>query len=73
VGELKHLKIALDTNILIYFLEGIDPYASKVENILKSFMKRENEGIISTINIAEVLTGFYATKDEKKITKIKRI
>jgi len=67
------LKIALDTNILIYFLEGIDPYASKVENILKSFMKRENEGIISTINIAEVLTGFYATKDEKKITKIKRI
>jgi predicted nucleic acid-binding protein len=73
VGELKHLKIALDTNILIYFLEGIDPYASKVENILKSFMKRENEGIISTINIAEVLTGFYATKDEKKITKIKRL
>ena len=67
------MKIALDTNILIYFLEGIDPYASKVENILKSFMKRENEGIISTINIAEVLTGFYATKDEKKITKIKRI
>jgi len=67
------LKIALDTNILIYFLEGIDPYASKVENLLNSFMKRENEGIISTINIAEVLTGFYATGDEKKVARIKRL
>ena len=63
------MKIALDTNILIYFLEGIEPYASKVENLLNSFVKGENQGIISTINIAEVLTGFYAAKNEKRATK----
>jgi predicted nucleic acid-binding protein len=73
VGILKPLKIALDTNILIYFLEGIEPCANKVENLLSSFMKRENKGIISTINIAEVLTGFYNTKDEKKATKTKSL
>jgi len=73
VGEPKPLKIALDTNILIYFLEGTEPYASKVENLLNSFMKRENEGMISTINIAEVLTGFYDAENEKRATKTKRL
>ena len=34
------MRIALDTNILIYFLEGIDPQDSKAEKILTSFMKR---------------------------------
>jgi len=67
------LKIALDTNILIYFLEDIEPYAAKVENLLNSFMKGENQGIISTINIAEVLTGFYAAKDEKRATETKSL
>lgn len=67
------MKIALDTNILIYFLEGTEPYASKVENLLNSFMKRENEGMISTINIAEVLTGFYDAENEKRATKTKRL
>jgi len=67
------LKIALDANILIYFLAGTEPYASKVENLLNSFMKRENQGIISTINIAEVLTGFYARGNEEKAAKTKRL
>jgi len=67
------LKIALDTNILIYFLEGTEPYATKVENILNSFMKGENQGIISTLNVAEVLTGFYAAKDEKRATRTKSL
>jgi len=67
------LKIALDTNIIIYFLEGIEPYASKVENLLNSFMKRENEGVISTINVAEILTGFYLAEDEENAAKTKRL
>ncbi len=67
------MKIALDTNILIYFLEGTEPYATKVENILNSFMKGENQGIISTLNVAEVLTGFYAAKDEKRATRTKSL
>lgn len=67
------MKIALDTNILIYFFEGIEPEASRVEKILNSFMKAENEGIISTITVAEILTGFYVVKDEGKAAKMKKM
>lgn len=67
------MKIALDTNILIYFLEGAEPYATKAEKILSSFMRGENQGIVSTISIAEVLTGFYTAKDEKRTAKAKNL
>ena len=67
------MKIGLDTNILIYFLEGIEPQASKAQKILNTFMKTENEGIISTVTVAEVLTGFYMAGDEKKATKAKKL
>lgn len=67
------LKICLDTNILIYFLEGIEPQASQTEKILSTFMKSENEGVISTVTVAEVLTGFYMLDDKVKAGTIKRL
>jgi predicted nucleic acid-binding protein len=67
------MKIALDTNVLIYFLEGIEPQASKVEKILNLTMKAQDEGIISTITVAEVLSGFYMAGDEKKANKAKKL
>ena len=73
MGGRKPLKIALDTNILIYFLEDIEPYAAKVESLLNSFMRGEKQGIISTINIAEILTGFYTAKEEEKAVETKNL
>lgn len=67
------MRIALDTNILIYFLEGIEPYSSRVESLMNSFMKGDNEGIISTINVAEILTGFYTSGDEDGAAKTKML
>jgi len=67
------LKICLDTNILIYFLEGIEPQASQTEKILSTFMKSENEGVISTVTVAEVLTGFYMLDDKVKAGTIKKL
>ena len=67
------MKIALDTNVIIYFLEGIEPQANKVEKLLESFMKAENEGIISTISVAEVLTGFYVARDTKRAGKVRKL
>ncbi|MFQ6094567.1 MAG: type II toxin-antitoxin system VapC family toxin [Candidatus Bathyarchaeia archaeon] len=63
----------LDTNILIYLLEDIEPYAGKVESLLESFMRRENNGLISTINIAEVLTGFYLAGEDEKAAEAKSL
>jgi predicted nucleic acid-binding protein len=67
------MKIALDTNILIYFLEGIEPQTSKVEKLLASFMKTQDNGVISTVTVAEVLTGFYSAGDAKKTAKVKKL
>ena len=67
------MKIALDTNVLIYFFEGIEPQASKMEKILTAIMKGHDEGIVSTITIAEVLTGFYSAGDTVKAAKVKRL
>ena len=67
------MKICLDTNILIYFLEGIEPQASKAEKILSRFMKAEDEGIISTVTVAEILTGVYRSEDMNKGSKIKKL
>jgi predicted nucleic acid-binding protein len=67
------MKIALDTNVLIYFLEGIEPQASKVEKILDLFMKTENEGIVSTVSVAEILTGFYMAGDMARTEKAKHL
>ena len=66
------MKITLDTNILIYFLEGIEPQASKVEKLLESFMKTHDHGVISTVSVAEVLTGFYLSGDVKKAAIVKK-
>lgn len=67
------MRIVLDTNVLIYFFEGIEPQASEVEKILQSIMIGTNEGAISTVTVAEVLTGFYLSADTSKATKAKQL
>ena len=67
------MKTALDTNILIFYLEEIEPQASKVEKILHGFMNSENEGLISTITVAEILTGFYLAGDINRAAKVKKL
>jgi predicted nucleic acid-binding protein len=67
------MKIALDTNVLIYFFEGIEPQASKVEKILAGIMKGKDAGVISTMTLAEVLTGFYLAADTAKAVKAKQL
>ncbi|MFQ6074798.1 MAG: type II toxin-antitoxin system VapC family toxin [Candidatus Bathyarchaeia archaeon] len=66
-------KFALDSNVLIYLLEDIEPYADVVEKLLRSFMRRENVGVISTVSVAEILTGFYASGDEKRGDEAKKL
>lgn len=36
-------------------------------------MNRENSEVISTITVAEVLTGFYLARDEEKTEKMKNL
>jgi len=67
------MKIAFDTNILIDFLKGVEPQTSKVEKILAAIMKGQDEGVISTVTVAEVLTGFYLAGAPEKAAEEKRL
>lgn len=69
----QKMKIALDTNVIIYFLEGVEPQASKVEKILDTMIRGKDEGLVSTITIAEVLTGFYIARDILQADKAKKL
>lgn len=66
------MKICLDTNIIIYYVENIEPQTGKVEKILHSFMRGEDEGVISAITVAEVLTGIYKSEDASNPDKAKK-
>lgn len=70
---MREMKICLDTNLLIYFVEGVEPQASKVEQLLGRFMKAQDEGVISTVTVAEVLTGFYLAGDAAKAQTAKKL
>jgi predicted nucleic acid-binding protein len=67
------MKIAFDTNILIDFLEGIEPQSGKMEIILSSIMKGQDEGVISTVSVAEILTGFYMADATSKAQIAKKL
>ncbi len=66
------MRIALDSNILIYFFEDVKPLADRVERILETFMQGRNQGVVSTITIAELLGGFYSSGNEEKIDGAKK-
>lgn len=70
---MQAMNIAFDTNVLIYFFESIEPQASKTEKLLNLIIKGQCQGIISTITIAEVLTGFYLAGNAEKAAKAKRL
>jgi predicted nucleic acid-binding protein len=67
------MKVALDTNVLIYIFEGIEPQAGRAEKVLLAIMRGKDEGVISTVSVAEVLTGFYLAGDSARALKAKSL
>ncbi len=67
------MKIAIDANVLIYFFEGIEPQATMIEKIFNSVLKGQNEVVISTVAVSEVLTGFYMAGDAAKAQTAKKM
>ena len=53
--EKNNLKIALDSAILIYYFEDIQPFSDKIESIFNDIELGNKKGLISTIAIHEIL------------------
>lgn len=58
-----HRRVALDSNVLIYLLEGHGPLAEAAARLVDAIGSGEREGLISAIGLIEVLAGPAGTGD----------
>lgn len=65
----KHQRIGLDSNIFIYFIEGIPAYQKLTRKIFESIEAGRNEGICSTLSLLEVIVQPYRNKDEERVNQ----
>jgi predicted nucleic acid-binding protein len=57
VGLADHRRVGIDSNVLIYVLEGSGPLAKAAAALLDRIASGEVEGVLATLAIAEVATG----------------
>lgn len=53
----QNRRVGIDSNILIYLLEGSSPLADAAGALLDGIAAGDGEGVLSTLAIAEVATG----------------
>jgi len=69
LSELKRLtKIGLDSSILIYHLENVEPYADLTEATIASIAGGLLKAVVSTISVTELLVQPFAEGREDRIT-----
>jgi len=71
--ELAHFKkIALDTSILIYHLEDVQPYSELTEVVFVMLANGSFTGIFSTLSVTELLVKPFAEGKEEQIAACER-
>ncbi len=66
--SLARLKsVVLDTNVLIYHLEGLAPYLELTRVLITRLGEGELQGVISTVTLAELLVGPYREGDKSRV------
>lgn len=59
IGELseRHRRIALDSNVFVYVLEGVEPWAHVARRLLDAIEAGRFRGVIAAVGVAEVCAG----------------
>jgi predicted nucleic acid-binding protein len=52
-----HERIALDSNILIYLLEGDGPLADGAARVLDALSRGDADGVMASVGVTEILAG----------------
>lgn len=65
----KHQQIGLDSNILIYFIEGFPEYQKLTKKIFESIESGRNSGICSTLSLLEILIQPYRKNNEELVNQ----
>lgn len=53
----RHRRVGIDSNVLIYLLEGTGPLADRSGALLDAIASGEAEGVLATLAIAEICGG----------------
>lgn len=65
----KHKQIGLDSNVLIYFVEGSLTYQKLTKKIFESIESGKNLGICSTLSLLEILVQPYRDNNEELVNQ----
>jgi predicted nucleic acid-binding protein len=63
----KFHKVGLDSSILIYHLEDVEPYADLTEQIFAAIAQGSPAAILSTISVTELLVSPFAEGQQDRI------
>ncbi|MEO6349064.1 MAG: type II toxin-antitoxin system VapC family toxin [Candidatus Limnocylindrales bacterium] len=53
----RHSRVGIDSNVLIYLLEGSAPLADKAAELLDAIAGGQGEGVLATLAVAEICSG----------------
>lgn len=68
VAELvRRAPVVVDTNVLIYHLEGLSRYLDLTARLISALAEAETRAIVSTVTLAEVLAGPYRSGDPSAV------
>ncbi len=70
LGKLN--KVGLDTSILIYHLEDIEPFADLTEIAFSTIAEGLPRAVLSMISVTELLVQPFARREENRITIFER-
>jgi len=68
----KRKKVGLDSSILIYHLEDIEPYANLTENIFATVAEGFLRAVLSTVSVTELLVQPFAAGRQDRIGAFER-
>jgi predicted nucleic acid-binding protein len=72
-NALKKLKkVGLDSSILIYHLEDMEPYANLTENIFAMVAEGSLSAVLSTVSVTELLVQPFTASQQDRIAAFER-
>lgn len=72
LNRITHVRrLLLDTNAIIYFLQGISPYDAVLNPLFQIIEEGRLQAVISVVTEAELLVGPLKKKDKEALAKVK--
>ena len=73
IDELIGKSVYLDTNIFVYFLEGMSPFNEAMKKIFQSIENSDIHAVTSELSLAEVLVKPFSDKNDFLIRKYEEL